>query len=84
MSRARIDRLAATVAELVARRRSESCGPIAAAELKAAGFRVHMSWNGGLSVDAAPGLDAKLDELQARGLEPLVMVLRDIAQEATA
>jgi hypothetical protein len=51
VSRARIDRLAAAVAELTARRRAESVAPIAAVELEAAGFRVYR-WqtNEGFSV----------------------------------
>lgn len=81
----RVQRLAAVVSELRARKLAEAAVPLAAEKLRAAGFRVHMTWEGGLSVDKAPGLDAKLAELAARGISPaLVCILRDLGAEAAS
>jgi hypothetical protein len=84
MSRARVERLAAVVAELGARRLAERAVPLAAAALEADGFRVHLSDGWGLSVDDAPGLSEKLAGLRAAGIEPpLVVVIRNLAAEFT-
>lgn len=78
---ARVDRLAARVAEIAAKRIAAAAVPLAAAELEAAGFRVY-PFDGGLSVNAAPGLRAKLDELEVRGLKPpLVVVIRKFTED---
>jgi hypothetical protein len=86
VSRARIARLAALVAELAARHTAEAATPIAVAELRAAGFKVYHWDNGaGFAVDEAPGLHAKLDDLRGRGIHPpLVCVIRSFDREATA
>ncbi len=57
--------------------------PLATAALRAAGFTVYPWDNGaGLAVDEAPGLDAKLDELEGKGIRPgVVFVLRRLEDE---
>ncbi|ABC81652.1 hypothetical protein [Anaeromyxobacter dehalogenans] len=85
MNRAKIDRLAGMVSELVARRTAERVAPLAADELRAAGFRVPCTWSDGLSVNVAPGLDAKLAELGAKGIRPgMVVLIRNLASEPPA
>lgn len=58
--------------------------PLATAALRDAGFTVYPWGNGaGLAVDAAPGLDAALDLLSARGIHPgTVCILRDLGSES--
>lgn len=81
----RVQRLAAIVAELRARKLAEVAVPLATAELQAAGFKVHLSGEWGLSVDAAPGLRAALDDLSTRGLHPpKVFILRNLYAENEA
>jgi D-serine deaminase-like pyridoxal phosphate-dependent protein len=76
MSRLDVRRLRTLVAELRADRLAAAAVPLAAEALRAAGFRVY-PFDGGMSVDEAPGLDAKLEELEAQGIRPgLVCVLR--------
>ncbi len=79
----RITRLAAVVADLRAKKLAAAAVPLTVAELQAAGFRVYPWANGaGLAVDEAPGLDAKLDELEGKGIRPgLVFILRKLEDE---
>lgn len=85
MSRARVDRLAAAVSALVAKRMGESAVPLAVKALQDAGYRVCLTWDDGLSVNEAPGLDDALAALEARGVRPgLVAVIRDLGAEAEA
>lgn len=82
MSRLDVRRLRAKVAALRAEKLAAAAAPIAAEALRAARFRVHGHWDGGLSVDEAPGLSEKLEELRAAGIDPgLVVILRNIADE---
>jgi hypothetical protein len=83
MSRARVERLAAVVADLAARRLAERAVPLAAAALEAAGFKVYC-YDGGLAVNDAPGLSEKLAEIRAAGIEPpLIVIIRNLAAEFT-
>jgi hypothetical protein len=76
-----VQRLAAIVAELRARKVAEAALPLATAELKAAGFKVY-PFGEGLAVDEARGLSAKLDELSARGIHPpMVCIIRSLDDE---
>lgn len=76
----RVQRLAALVAELRARKIAEASVPLAVAELEAAGFRVH-PFPDGLAVDRAPGLDERLAALEARGIKPTVFIIRRFEDE---
>lgn len=85
MNRATVRRLAAVVADLRARKLGEAAAPLAAKALTAAGFRVHCCWDGGLSVDAAPGLREALDDLEAKAIKPpIVVIIRNLATEESA
>jgi hypothetical protein len=72
------------VAEIQAKRKAALSVPLATAELEAAGFQVVPASTGGemLTVNAAPGLRAKLDELEVRGIKPpLVGVIRKFTED---
>lgn len=82
MSRPTVARLASLVAELKAKRTAAASVPLAVEALRAAGFRVPCVWEGGLSVNAAPGLREALAALEARGVKPgLVAVIRGFTED---
>lgn len=81
MSRLDVRRLRTLVAELRAQRLAVAAVPLAVDALRASGFRVY-PFDGGLSVNEAPGLQAKLDELDAAGIRPSLLVrIRNLEDE---